>query len=495
MGRVLNMGLIADDEIYFSRDADSRITKRDIWCIEQFVKSDKTMHIIRDHFYHVSKVMAGMFAIRKTGMQVDTMLAEWRQKTANHPDYGSDEHFLDNHVYPLFKHDCLVHSNIVGYEGEHVETIDCPQTDDFDFIGNVIDANGNPQFAYSPYITHRCITRNWVNNQHGIVVELSKMLNIQKVSYAERYALLTNMFQSHLYCKNVTGALQTLAKFRYAHVDEDIIKLSSTMRLPYKVVASFDPSRRPKDDEFVVQYGEYPHTVSCLPTESRVMYRHPVYFHLLTHDSAEYNGAWDKIEHIYILNLVERRDRYMTLLVELCRVKAPLHRVYHYKATKDATLSPYIGATKNHLDVVDRFSDTAASNCLVLEDDVVFTTDVERLWAQLKEVLNRDYDYDICFLSYSKFGELGEHDELVSISHQDCTTSSAYLLKRGTYPAVRDCLKIGYDEMLFGGSPDVYCCDRYWCRLKGRLFVFKDKLAYQRVSYSDLKHGDNFNFD
>ena len=48
-------------EVGFVRDTDSRITARDRWCIDEFLKSDKSYHSIRDHYWHQSKLMAGTF--------------------------------------------------------------------------------------------------------------------------------------------------------------------------------------------------------------------------------------------------------------------------------------------------------------------------------------------------------------------------------------------------------------------------------------------------
>jgi hypothetical protein len=55
-----------DCDIMFSRDADSRIHDRDAACIEDFIASDKILHIIRDHPYHGTRIMAGMWGIRKS---------------------------------------------------------------------------------------------------------------------------------------------------------------------------------------------------------------------------------------------------------------------------------------------------------------------------------------------------------------------------------------------------------------------------------------------
>jgi hypothetical protein len=52
---------LAETEIGFVRDADSRITQRDRWCISEFLNSSKSYHIIRDHYWHKSLIMGGMF--------------------------------------------------------------------------------------------------------------------------------------------------------------------------------------------------------------------------------------------------------------------------------------------------------------------------------------------------------------------------------------------------------------------------------------------------
>ena len=52
---------LANIETGYIRDADSRINERDRWCITEFLKSSKNYHIIRDHYWHKSLIMGGMF--------------------------------------------------------------------------------------------------------------------------------------------------------------------------------------------------------------------------------------------------------------------------------------------------------------------------------------------------------------------------------------------------------------------------------------------------
>jgi hypothetical protein len=496
IGRIFAIDNMNDDDIFFSRDADSRITARDIWCITQFINSNKSLHVIRDHFYHRKRIMGGMFGIRKKNVSFKIKHL-WDSVVRSDDNYGADENFLETNVYPLLAHDCLVHSNIVGYAGEEVYPILCEQDDDTDFVGNVYSADDIAEFGYKKYITPELIYASPVNH---IRASLFSYLSIDHVEWQKRYDLLLCIYNAYIELNNVTNAMKILAQFRKALINEEIIRATSStfelLRTKMKIIASFDPERVPAPNEIIIQYGEYPHTVSCLPVYgSQIVYRHPIYFNLVQHDIVEYDESFEKIDKIYILNLIDRPDRLWLLLVELCKIRAPLHRICYYGAKKEPHIGVYASATKNHLDVVDDFiQSTTCENALIIEDDITFVSDITRIWKQLKLLFERSYSYDICFLAYSKYGEIVDVDDLVSQSKQYCTTSSCYLIQRNTVEAVRDCLKVGYEEMKNGGNPNIYYCDRYWTKLN-TLLVLRDKIAYQRISFSNITSAINYNFD
>ena len=47
------------------RDTDSRLNKRESAAVGEWLKSDKDIHIMRDHKAHKNKIMAGMFGARE----------------------------------------------------------------------------------------------------------------------------------------------------------------------------------------------------------------------------------------------------------------------------------------------------------------------------------------------------------------------------------------------------------------------------------------------
>ena len=56
--------LETDIDILISRDADSRITDREIKFVNDWIISDKVFHIIRDNYKHRWPILAGMFGIK-----------------------------------------------------------------------------------------------------------------------------------------------------------------------------------------------------------------------------------------------------------------------------------------------------------------------------------------------------------------------------------------------------------------------------------------------
>jgi hypothetical protein len=143
-------------DIVFSRDADSRISERDIWCIRQFEdwKTHKKMvHIVRDHKNHDQYIMGGMCGFCKINGKFPINLTELYKQfkqnfTGELNQYGIDQYFLQS-VYKM-NLPKLIHSSNIVYGNEKVIQIPIERVDKYDFIGNAIDFdyNGNPFYLY-----------------------------------------------------------------------------------------------------------------------------------------------------------------------------------------------------------------------------------------------------------------------------------------------------------------------------------------------------------
>jgi hypothetical protein len=463
-------------DVGFVRDADSRIDARDRWCIDEFLKSTKDYHVIRDHMWHTSRIMGGTFGWKKCIPDLEISLD---REIA----YGGDELVLVEKVYPLIKPDILVHTCLVAFHLEHVQWIERPRDSDTDFVGNVI-WNGVPKYQYTANL-EEAINRLQANDQFAILKRLTDQIDPRSIAFGARSITYDSIYRANLHCGDRAKAQFWMGAFEFADIIPHNI-FNSNFLLPMlgKVVASFDPAREPADDEVVIVYGTYPDWHKALPA-TRKMYRHVSLFNQVNHAVVESHPCWDSVDIIYILNLEERVDRYYETLCSLAKVAAPLHKVHHYRAKKDG-LPPYAGATKNHTDVMEHFNASGHNTCLILEDDIVFTDDTSRVHNSITEFFKRAYEYSICFLAVSRIGNREPFDDLLSMSKQECTTSSAYFLHKPTSSDVYRIAKEGLDIMIASGGAAAYgCIDRYWCP-KIPLHFFKDKLAFQRPSYSNL---------
>jgi hypothetical protein len=85
-------------DAFMSRDIDSRITWRDLRCIQEWMNSGKKYMIIRDHEEHYkTHVMAGMFGVR--GSVPEELETDMVRISKCHA-YTADQFFLAQHLWP-----------------------------------------------------------------------------------------------------------------------------------------------------------------------------------------------------------------------------------------------------------------------------------------------------------------------------------------------------------------------------------------------------------
>lgn len=82
------------------RDCDSRITPREAVCISQWLDSGKSYHIIRDHPWHASPIMGGLWGVTgKTELDyVGQVLLNERLRSDD--TYGIDQTLVSQEIYP-----------------------------------------------------------------------------------------------------------------------------------------------------------------------------------------------------------------------------------------------------------------------------------------------------------------------------------------------------------------------------------------------------------
>jgi hypothetical protein len=531
----------------FSRDADSRISYLDRACMEAFMAShEAAVHSVRDHLWHRNPIGAGCFGWRvrdsRSFVRVGEAYRAWQRTQPPVYVYGDDERFLAEVIYPAAMRvpgAMLIHSSLTRLRGErrgeHVFPLPVHREADEDLVTNAVLVDGpgtpdRPQFCFLGDLRqHALNTITWLDGQGareeiGDLVRLLDPPAFPGMSESLRPKLLLWLYLSQYYTNApAADVMSTFRMFRDAPVDQFIIDQSNFFlareqaqgRLRIVGTTAGSGSLPETAGTLRIVYGSMPQDERCLPC-GPIMWRHPLDASSLRHDAFHCMPGWSMVHRIAVITRADATDRYAALLCELCRIGAPVDRVVRYEARNLEGEQPYAGATRNHCEVLEAWTealpvsesgpaDDIRKAILVLEDDVAFTPDAAQIGKALAGLLERDpeMDFHVALLATSKFGTLRDHptEPGLRYSHQPCTTSAAYLVPRRRAPAVAAVIREGYEQLVRTGDAGRFCVDRYWTLLQrgpgGRngFVVFHPKLAYQRPTRSNLTGRINTTFD
>jgi hypothetical protein len=103
-------------DIFLSRDADSRITDREIKFVNEFIESDKSFHIIRDNPGHGTEILGGTFGVKVKEFNkkysiknINDYILEYRKIYQKNIERQPDQIFLREKIWTLIKNDNYCH--------------------------------------------------------------------------------------------------------------------------------------------------------------------------------------------------------------------------------------------------------------------------------------------------------------------------------------------------------------------------------------------------
>ena len=131
-----------DVEVMITRDTDSRIFLREKVAVDEWLNSDKLFHIMRDHPYHGTAILGGMFGTKK----IDS-IPSWKNRMNSYINYtnkrkGYDQDFLANVIYPIVKNISLIHASFCKFEN-NCKDFPIPYCNEFKFVGERIRVDGS----------------------------------------------------------------------------------------------------------------------------------------------------------------------------------------------------------------------------------------------------------------------------------------------------------------------------------------------------------------
>lgn len=112
-----------DVDVFISRDIDARLNSRDAWVVNQWLETDKTYHIIRDHPGHRWEMLAGLWGAKNFTDEHFFSKIDQFYSTSD-PTFQTDQMFLSHYYHKYIdKSDVLVHSDFYGFQDETVMSI------------------------------------------------------------------------------------------------------------------------------------------------------------------------------------------------------------------------------------------------------------------------------------------------------------------------------------------------------------------------------------
>jgi len=125
---------------WLSRDADSRLSAREASLVNDWLASNKSFHIIRDHRCHMHFIMGGLFGINNTEFHAKHKgklkpikeIIDLNYRYYKERNYNVDQLFLNNSVWPLIENDHMAHR---CPKGRKVKDLDIEIEAVNDFVG------------------------------------------------------------------------------------------------------------------------------------------------------------------------------------------------------------------------------------------------------------------------------------------------------------------------------------------------------------------------
>tara|TARA_R110000796_G_scaffold252610_1_gene388682 strand:- start:3091 stop:3753 length:663 start_codon:yes stop_codon:yes gene_type:complete len=120
-------------DVMISRDTDSRLSIREKMAVDEWLESDKKMHIMRDHPHHGYPILGGMWGAKSGAISnIKNLIDNFAQEDA----YGTDYKFFAELIFPTLTPDqVMTHDEF--FDGQPFPS----RRQGLEFVGQVFDEN------------------------------------------------------------------------------------------------------------------------------------------------------------------------------------------------------------------------------------------------------------------------------------------------------------------------------------------------------------------
>jgi hypothetical protein len=122
-------------DIFLSRDCDSRISDREVACINEWLASNKDFHIMRDHPYHTVPILGGMWGCRNGILKdIDKDIEKWSAFSKK----GCDQDFLGQITYPKIINNAIEHIDFGLNFGGNIRPFPTKRIN-YEYVGDIFN--------------------------------------------------------------------------------------------------------------------------------------------------------------------------------------------------------------------------------------------------------------------------------------------------------------------------------------------------------------------
>jgi protein O-GlcNAc transferase len=130
-------------EVMISRDCDSRLSLRERAAVDEWLASDKVIHVMRDHPYHSVPILAGMWGAKRGALpnlkqDIIEFLKNGLRDDGNY--WQVDQDFLANYVWTHHTRHIMIHDDGFWTQLWGGRPFPIPRSG-LEFIGQVFDEN------------------------------------------------------------------------------------------------------------------------------------------------------------------------------------------------------------------------------------------------------------------------------------------------------------------------------------------------------------------
>lgn len=124
-----------DVQVVLSRDVDSRLGRREVEAVNQWLDSDKQFHIMRDHPWHTTVILGGMWGCKNPLLwEMEHFINRYKKGSF----WQVDQNFLKEIIYPMVKDVSMVHDEFFEKKPFPSKRVG------HNFVGQAFDPFDNP---------------------------------------------------------------------------------------------------------------------------------------------------------------------------------------------------------------------------------------------------------------------------------------------------------------------------------------------------------------